>query len=284
MNKRRILGTRVWIGIVLFMTVGTLIWVIVPSGGRRVVSEENMTTPSGPISIKNIELHDRSGVRAFNRGFRTRGKASFPTLPATNAFWTTINAEMEKQCRDSLDQFIGQESWKEFWWSVKEPSAMNDWSMDAQWHAEFVSLNLVSLIASYHDYTGGAHGNTGFGALTAVSSGAEFREVKLPELFIVDVGWREVLAATAEREINKRKRENWGADFSDDAAATVKAEELDDAVFTVTLDGLKIWFAPYEKGAYAEGSFEPVIPYDLIVKMLDTNGPAKWLPCFEDKR
>lgn len=266
------------------MTIGALIWLIVPSGGRRVVSEENMTTPSGSIFVKNIELHDRSGVRAFNRGFRTRGKATFPELPHTNAFWAAINVEMEKQSRDSLDQFIGQESWKEFWWSIKEPSAMNDWSMDAEWHAEFVSPNLVSLIVSYHDYTGGAHGNTGFGALTAVSSGGSFREVKLPEFFPADVGWREVLAATAEREINKQKRANWGADFSEDAAASVKPEEMDDAVFTVSTNGFKLWFAPYEKGAYAEGSFEPVIPYDLIVKTLDTNGPARWLPCFQNKR
>jgi hypothetical protein len=265
----------------MFLPIGVAVAVgtLLPRRDVTVI-ERHHPFPGGNATGDLLELRVGSGFRAFNRGFRTDSEATFPRLPETNAFWATVNRHVREQTRESIRNFSDQPSWREFWSSVKEPSAMNAWEMKAQWDAEFVSPQLVSLIASYWEYTGGAHGNTGFGALNVVPDGPSFRELKLAEFFGPDTNWPAVIAAKLEQQINQRKRENWGDNFSEDLAAKVVPGEIADAVFTITPGGFKFWFAPYEKGAYAEGVFEPLIPYSELVSLLGTNEPARWLPCF----
>lgn len=284
MSPKNSLTLRVLRRLFLIAVVAALCWIGFNARGWRGIANEQVSTPNGPIKVQDIELRKRSGVRLFGRGFRTYGQGLVPRLPTTNAFWAAIDSDIARQTEDALEEFNDQLSWSAVWQSVKETSARTyEWSMEATWRTEFVSPRFVSLVATYWEDTGGAHGNTGYGALNAVPDGTSFREVKLPDLFLADVGWRDVLAGAAEREINREKGIRFGNAFSEDLSASVKPDEMNDAVFSATSAGLKIWFAPYEKGAYAEGSFEPVIPYGLFVKMLNTNGPAKWLPCFQDK-
>ena len=225
-----------------------------------------------------VKLEDRAGVRMFERGFRARSWANYLLLPTSNSLWNAVNSEVKKQTVEAVDEFGGQFSWREFWWAVREPSASYDWSMHCNWEPQLVLPQVVSLHRTYLEFTGGAHGNSGFGALNAVANGSSLREVALADLFHPDTAWRVVLAAHAAEQINRQKRARWGGDFTEELAVTVAPHEMEDAVFTLTAEGIRLWFAPYEKGAYAEGSFDPLVPYDAIVHLLDTNGPARWLP------
>jgi len=261
--------------------IAAMVVMVFLRAGKPVVVERNLSLPGSPATADGIRLRDRAGFRAFNRGLRTRSETWFPRLPSTNAFWSAINQQVLGQSRQVMEEFTRQVTWSALAQALREPSAMNDWEMKARWEVEYLSPQLASLVAEHWEYTGGAHGNTGFGAMNTLPEDGTLREILLSEFFLPDTDWRDRLSARLTQLINRQKQETWGDEFSDDLAATVEAEEMQDAVYSITPEGFRFWFAPYEKGAFAEGSFRPLIPYGEIISLLDTNGPARWLPCFD---
>jgi Deacetylase PdaC len=134
---------------------------------------------------------------------------------------------------------------------------INDWSLAAD------TPGLLALAGEVYSYTGGAHGNTGFGA--RLWDKATKRSVPIDALFTDWPRARKLLEpvyckALAEEQARRRQGAEGPADF----AACPKLSEQP----VVPFAGLgrqarqfRVLLAPYVAGSYAEGSYLITAPW-----------------------
>lgn len=124
--------------------------------------------------------------------------------------------------------------------------------------------DFVSVLRVYHVYGGGAHPNLFYEAYN-VGIGQDIVELSLSDVLTSDgVAFvsEYVLDTLAER----------GASFvlSGDIA---DLSEDDMSVFVVSPRGLHLHFAPYAVASYAEGTFEVVVPWEMLAEYVFADSP-----------
>ncbi|MBI1176596.1 hypothetical protein GC207_04070 [bacterium] len=280
MTKKRFLAVVVPVLLLVFA-------LFVVSNGPRVV-ERGVAAPGSSVTMDRLQIKGSSGFRALGRGIRTKSKVTLFRLPMTNVFWRAINEHTLKQAREDVAKFGEMANWRNVWFAVRVPSVFRDekdyelW-LDAKIDAELVTPQLVSTIADRWKNAGGIRPLRYLDAINAVPEGNSFREVQLGEFFRTGTNWLELLAVRMTELMNQEKRRIYGTNMSERELVTVKPDEVPKIVFTVNSVGFKFWTAPFRKFE-AENYFEPEIPYSDVVTILNTNGPARSLPCFLNKR
>lgn len=130
------------------------------------------------------------------------------------------------------------------------------WTLEETLEPTYYSPRVLSLLGTGSVYTGGAHPNTFYRALTFERvAGVGVRELALRDLF------RAAYADTLLTEVDRKLRA-WGAAWIVDGSVVLQEADLN--VFTLTRRGLRFAFAPYAVGPYAQGAFFVTVPYELL--------------------
>ncbi len=278
MNQRLfIAGTVVGLGLITVLITSLAL--------RPKVVQRGVPIPGSPGSMDVLEVRERSGFRAFNRGLRLQSKARFVKFPRTNDFWSAIDDELERRVREANEKFTSRFSWPLFRLSLEKANSDFDFEQTVSWKASWASPKLVSLLATYHDYHGRAHGNKSFMALNAVPDAFNsWQGFTLDQCFVSTSGWRKPVAALVAAEFSWQEHVRRRADQDNYFEASIPFNELAETPFTIGREGFSLWYGHTENDSFADDSLEVFISYEKILHLLDTNGPARWLPCFPETR
>lgn len=148
------------------------------------------------------------------------------------------------------------------------------YDLTVQWAAPFVSEEVASLVSLTGEYTGGAHPNSFYSTLNW--SYAEQDAIDATELFIdAPATWEQLSelareALIAEKQARLREA---GLEISDDMmwmdaiedATAPNAESFENLALVPSTEagkagGIRLYYSPYEVGAYAEGAYVTTIP------------------------
>lgn len=138
-------------------------------------------------------------------------------------------------------------------------------TMEIDYLVNFADSKFISLLFSFYEFTGGAHGNT---ATTGFNYDLQRgRLVGLGELFKPGANYLKVISDYCISELKKLK-------VSDDEwirnGAGPKLENYDG--WNVTPQGLRITFDAYQVAAYAVGPQEVIVPYSLLKDVIRPAG------------
>ncbi len=135
----------------------------------------------------------------------------------------------------------------------------------------YFSTDLISILGSNYDYTGGAHGNFYNFSVNLWSREGHLQELKLSDLFSTGTRWKDALGRHLKRALVKREAQ-WVLDGS------MKESDLaNHSIFTISPAGVEFHFAPYAVGPYAQGDFHVVVPHAILRPYLHKTGPLiRW--------
>jgi hypothetical protein len=141
-------------------------------------------------------------------------------------------------------------------------------SFDGGYEIHFASPDLISLMFGYSTYSGGAHPNHFTAGFTYdLKRGAQ---VTLPELFAPKSNYLKVISSYSIKELKKLE--------TADGAETGAAPKLQNfKSWSLTPQGLRIVFDPYQVGPYVAGAHKVLVPYDLLKSVAKPDG---WLVAF----
>lgn len=138
-------------------------------------------------------------------------------------------------------------------------------TMEIDYTINFADRNFISLLFSFYEFTGGAHGNTATAAFNYDLQRG--RLVGLGELFKPGANYLKVISDYCISELKK-------LNLSDDEwirnGAGPKPENYDS--WNITPQGLRITFDAYQAAAYAAGPQEVLVPYSLLKDLIKPDG------------
>ncbi|MCS6807173.1 MAG: DUF3298 domain-containing protein [Bacteroidota bacterium] len=133
----------------------------------------------------------------------------------------------------------------------------------------YASTTLVSVLWAEESYTGGAHTNYAFDAITWKIEQGRPTRIALSTIFKPESKYPSALSGLLLQDLKRQQAstvvDNPNASFVDD----IEQEVL---IFTVHPSGLTVHFAPYIVGSYAEGTFEVHIPWKRVKDLLRNDG------------
>jgi len=144
------------------------------------------------------------------------------------------------------------------------------YSRSIEWRASAETSKLLSLEGLTAEYTGGAHGNSGYASVLWDKSLK--RAVTPAALFRADADPASLNAALC-REIEAEKTRRLGEPFRFDAERPCPAWRegvfvLEPSTVPGKAGGVTFLYGPYALGAYAEGSYEITVPLSAFQRAL----------------
>ncbi|MDP8218959.1 MAG: DUF3298 and DUF4163 domain-containing protein [Candidatus Theseobacter exili] len=182
-----------------------------------------------------------------------------------------INGIIEEYMLTLQDEFLQNEKDAYFLEYRLIEYDMPGWSLHSECSIHFYSDELVSLLENVYAYTGGAHGNTNYSSWNYWIQEGDAVLIDLNALFLDKSDYVEVLAGFCLKDL-KEQEAGWVTD-----GMVNSLDEINLKVFTISLAGISFYFAPYEMGCYAEGTYTVTIPYSELKDIIDLNGPLKTL-------
>lgn len=210
-------------------------------------------------------LHRRRGFAVNGWGCIKEYRGEFPDLRGGNELSRAVFREIRSRCVSEAREFTGGiltqtwEAWNEGW-----PVTMSHWSLEVHWQVRLLSDSLASLTVWRYPNTGGNGDPTRFAGVNWVRDGNHLRELDLSDLFRSYVRWEPQLR---QRCVSKLARVH----------APEPADVLDPrvhlSVFTMSPEGLQLYFNPYTIGSGADGAF--VIHFDdaELADLVRPDGP-----------
>lgn len=198
----------------------------------------------------------------FPQGLGPRGDAAIASL--ARAMHGAAYVEVQEQSDYALEQYVTLLS--ESAVQAKAPPApepkswSNSYAAVTTWQAFRPSGSHISLLFRESRSGGGAHGNWSYRALTLDL--ANGRELGLADVFPGAQAPKNLVAARVLAALQSRKA-------LAGAEETLLLQDIDVGMdrMALTPEGLRIVYAPYETGSYAEGEFVLDIARDEAVKM-----------------
>lgn len=144
---------------------------------------------------------------------------------------------------------------------------LNGWFLDSSVTISYSADDLLSLEESIYAYTGGAHGTIGLVSHNLLLEASGLRILELRDMFARQTDFMAVLSPHILAELRQQEAA-WVLD------GTVTAlHESDLRTFSISPRGLSFTFEPYLMGPYAQGSFEVLVGYDVLVSLIDPSSP-----------
>lgn len=200
------------------------------------------------------EDHSRKGY------FSAQGV--YPQFAPHSAFHALVNAYVRDTTRKGLRQFLTESRGME---KPTHPYAYEVTSTVALAHPSLISVRQM-----IYSYTGGAHPNTFWPAMTFGMVHGKPKRLSLDDVLKDGASptWVDDLVLTRLR----RKEASWVVD-----GAVTSLTDDQRANFTVDAKGMTWWFAPYEMGPYVQGMFEIHIGWPALRPYLNPTGPLRHL-------
>lgn len=144
--------------------------------------------------------------------------------------------------------------------SANPATASGIWWDERKVRVEALTPRLTSVRLTFFSYTGGAHPNTWFAFATWLRSDDAWRSVDVcGALRALDYACDPVALRTTIVLDLLGQQAAWVVDASVDATAPWLLDP-----FTVTVDGLRFDYAPYDVGPYAQGPFTVLVPFSSL--------------------
>ncbi|MET0370113.1 MAG: DUF4163 domain-containing protein [Sphingobium sp.] len=197
--------------------------------------------------------------------------AVFPPGPATDPALTAIRndaltflAARKTQARTTFDDMKKEGNTGPAW----------PWEVMINWEYTAKAGDIVSLMGSAYEFTGGAHGNVQFDTHVARTNGAA---VKVVDMLQGGITPALVIGICEALKVEKVKR--IGAATAYDAPvncagpdANVKIEEAKLALASSSdaskFGGILVYWGPYSVGPYVEGPYEVVVQQEVFAQDL----------------
>jgi len=203
-------------------------------------------------------------LKGKSRGFRTIATSARPIF----ADGSTALKAISEQCRNvavgNRVKFVKENANPKDEYLVESNDHKYEATDDIE--VQYVSADLVSVLRTHWEFTGGAHGNSTFTAYNwRIVNGAAI-PVNLDDLFVKGSGWEASLSTAVRRELRK-----CGAQRAvSDPNLSFNRDEL--SAFCLGPKGLAIHFAPYAVDCYAAGAFEVTVPYTELKGVIRSKG------------
>jgi hypothetical protein len=225
----------------------------------------NVAVASGVAVERNLSFKDRGGWYQMH--------LAGPTLPAetpTGGHHEFFIGLLEDDLRELRAEFGGSIrnaviGFREGRCSIVE--------CERYYEIRLLTPALISVLADGYESRGGSGNPQKYQGMNFVRAAGGFSEFALPTLFRGESEWRQSLLTLSQAELARQGRHPSSQDIENQLDALHK--------FTVSQTGLQIYFNPYTIGSGAEGSAVIHLDYTVIHHLLDTNGLAGWLPCFQ---
>ncbi|MSU62325.1 MAG: DUF3298 domain-containing protein [Pedosphaera sp.] len=265
---------------------GMLRWIVTP---RRSDETNGFITLKTPITATNVtavwegvgtptasfELRQFAELSVLRRkrgwafgefGSARVFEARLPVLLEHQPWHESMNSLLRAHDVAAAKEFCSM-SWAEAWDSVRQPSHGNRWASEISRHIVHHNSRVCSVLEQVYEYTGGAHGNVFLRGWNFLAEGHEARALNLPQLFRDGTPWKERLADLCKADLRRQGASMFTAGGGG-IEPEAKLEQGDLTVITLSPAGLRIHFAPYEVGSWAEGTYSVLLPYATIEPLL----------------
>ncbi|HXE72404.1 MAG TPA: DUF3298 domain-containing protein [Candidatus Nitrosotenuis sp.] len=179
-------------------------------------------------------------------------------VAAGQAFNKTVGEWARRQASNFKQQFR----------ETRDPNpAGTSWTLACNYEVVGQTSDVVSILISGSDFTGGAHPNPFYETFTFhIPTG---RRLGLADLFVKGSDYLSLLSSYCTSALLKRNLgdEKWVRD-----GAAPRAENYQ--FFYLTRKGLVVLFPPYQVAPYAAGPQKVLIPYKTLQPAWDPRGPA----------
>lgn len=143
---------------------------------------------------------------------------------------------------------------------LPEEAAGGSWFSKYTYSVETPSPAFASIVFDKEEYTGGAHGNRGTFVFSVNRETG--KPLALTDVFAdVDKAVAELVPLVA-KEVQAAKAKD-----AEPVAADAKTLDLKMERIALTANGIRVYYAPYEVGSYAEGEFTADIAKDELIKL-----------------
>ncbi|MEM7429809.1 MAG: DUF4163 domain-containing protein [Pseudomonadota bacterium] len=159
--------------------------------------------------------------------------------------------------------------------AAEQNYTFRSYDLNVGWGTELDAPRLLSLIKSYWSYRGGAHGNTTY--MSLLFDRATGKVVDFIDLFGGNESEvRKVLRTYVTDDILRQKAKKAGkpveeyddAFVKDGVTGRFRVYTADPSTEPGKASGLRIWYAPYEVGAYVEGTHTAFVPHEIFSRFL----------------
>lgn len=181
-------------------------------------------------------------------------KVKYPVIVEGNEeVLNKINNRIEKYTLDWINdiKLLGEEYSKEYEKTGSEMPKMEAYSLYEVYDTE----DIISIPATYYQYTGGAHGLTT--KLTYNYDLNTGKEVRLNDLFKKDFDYKSIMNEIIRNDIAKEP-----SIYFENGALFKGVNE--NQAYYLSRDGIIIYFQQYEIAPYASGIREFKIPYNVL--------------------
>ncbi len=142
----------------------------------------------------------------------------------------------------------------------RDASLYYAWTSHAHYTVRYAGEHLLSLLVTVDSYTGGAHGNFGFGGYTFLRTDGTVARLEFQDLFTPNADLSPV-AQFVKNDLTNQGASFIPEDFNEQTLVNLSA-------FTLSPKGITFHFSPYAVGSYAEGYYEVVVPFEELKGIL----------------
>jgi len=241
-----------------------------PAGETQESTESAETQTESPISAPQVDIfsgqdmdwHSEDGEHWLLHGEYTE---------------ITVGGEGYEAVAESIHKW-SEERIQELWTYGEELSGyvMEDPSFSAEesdyyryYFSQDVELvradsRIISLVETFQEYSGGAHGNYGYSGLNFDSRTGQM--LVLSDILKDEEGFRQ----KAQEYIIDSLKEKYGDGLFEDYETTVKEmwDREDGPTWYLNAAGVTFVFSPYEVGPYAMGKAQVTLPYGEFAEYL----------------
>lgn len=216
---------------------------------------------TSPFQLKRVAAYNAKVINASKASSRN----ILPTFLNSSKALSTLNSQLAENVQLRSSDFI--KNGEEF--AMEKKAGRAGWEMTQDCKITYYSENLISLMTSIYEYSGGAHGNSAYATQTFDVSGSQPKELGLEDLFTGDTDYLNVLSNMV---IEALKQKNAPEVVN---RRITSFEEKDLQNFFLTSKSIKFAFEPYAVGPYAAGSYFAEIPYSKLASIIGTGSPLK---------
>lgn len=232
----------------------------------------NLVTSGDSLSFKydSVKVYSKTPVVINKKNDTTKAVISFPLFSdeKVNQFvegkikLTADSGKNYKSINDYAADFVkGYDDFR-----TSEKDYPQTWILDIKAKVITQKPGYLSLLSSYMNYSGGAHPNSVFTYINY--NPTTHQEILLDSL--IQPGSMAKLTAVAEKIFRKNEKLSPTASLKDGYFFEKDTFKLNDN-FTVTDQGLKFLYNPYEIKAYVYGTTELLIPFSELKEIAKPN-------------
>jgi hypothetical protein len=181
----------------------------------------------------------------------------YPAFLKRGAAWKTLSARLYNHVQKTLADFETT--------TPHDNPEIPAYTLDLTIDIADLDDDVVSLLVTSDEYTGGAHGNHFYGAWNYAMRGTAPDLLGLRDLF--DSADSQAMLFPLVQADLRRQTKARGVEMWDTFA------QKDLAVYTLRPTGMSFYFAPYVVAPYVAGPFRVTIPYRSVVKEINWGGP-----------